>query len=97
MKYEYQPEEGAAGVQIILRATSPEDLRFLTMLREYLRGRGLKLRVTGSEHSDVSVPGCLPMPALALSVTLEHSDGRPYIPAPGEVLDPTKFVKSPKK
>jgi hypothetical protein len=97
MRYEYQPEGGEAGVQIILRAGSSEDLRFLTMLREYLSGRGLRLRVTGSEHSDVVVPGCLPKPALALSVTLEHADGRPYIPSPGEVLDPNKFVRAPKK
>lgn len=95
MKYEYiaaDPVTGK-GLQIIPRATTQEDQRFLTYLRNYLMGTTLKLRVTGCEHQEQSIPGLPDRPALALSLTLETEDGKPYIPQLGETLDPNAFVR----
>lgn len=95
MKYEYFPGTGAAGVQLILRATSPEDQRFLTYLRNYTMGKDKpSIRVTGSEHVDANVPGLPDRPVLALSMTFEMPSGEPWIPAPGETVDPNVRVRT---
>lgn len=96
MKYEFLPGDPdiGKGFEWILTASSTEDQRFLTMLRDICMGAKIRPRVTGEKHLEKNLPGLPDRPVIALSMTLEDEKGTPYFPKKGQSVDPSQFVNA---
>jgi hypothetical protein len=96
VKYEYFPgdPDSGKGFQWILTASSQEDQRFLSILRDVCMGSPIRPRITGEKHLEKNVPGLPDRPVIALSLTLENANGKPYFPQRGQSMDPSQHVSS---
>lgn len=78
MRIEYIPESKSNGPKYVLRPTSQEEQRFLSILRDVGLSPEVVFRVVGVEQMDKDVSGMPPKPVVAMAIEIEMRDGSKY-------------------
>lgn len=92
MKIEYLPvsEEKSQGPRYFLRPQTHQEQKFLTILRDAIMGKPLRLRMIGTENSEKTIPDMPAQPVIAAAFCIEDLEGNvppEFIPKPGDKLD----------
>lgn len=95
MKPEYVPSNsGNPHSRYIIGAQNGEEQKLMTILRDLAlrEDKNVVLVIDGAEWVDKKIPGMPPNPVTRLSFHLEYRNGSPFVPKPGQNVDPSKYV-----
>lgn len=83
------------GPRYILRPENSTEQKFLTILRDGILGKELRLRLVGTENLEVSIPGLPAMPVAAAAFVIEDLKGeipKEFLPQSVDMMDIRRHI-----